>query len=89
MDAYHVIVSFLYPLSPEIKFKRYHFLTSIAEHVHLTMRGKTNITNFIVEAVKERDEEEEEKDKEESQDLFLNFRNSELRSKLKEQKSIN
>ena len=53
------------------------------------MRGKTNITNFIVEAVKERDEEEEEKDKEESQDLFLNFRNSELRSKLKEQKSIN
>lgn len=52
------------------------------------MRGKTNITNFIVEAVKERDEEEE-KDKEESQDLFLNFRNSELRSKLKEQKSIN
>ena len=34
-------------------------------------------------------EEEEEKDKGESPDLVLNFQNSDLRSKLKEQKSIN
>ena len=53
--------------------------------------NKTKITRSIVESVEERDEkkEEEEKDKGESPDLVLNFQNSDLRSKLKEQKSIN
>lgn len=52
---------------------------------------KTKITLSIVESVEERDEKkkEQEKDKGESQDLVLNFQNSDLRSKLKEQKSIN
>ena len=53
--------------------------------------NKTKITRSIVESVEERDEkkEQEEKDKGESPDLVLNFQNSDLRSKLKEQKSIN
>ena len=45
--------------------------------------NKTNITHSFVEAVEERykeNDDEEEKDKGESQDLFLNFRNSEIKA---------